>query len=229
MSSTITTTPPTASLDEPAFTSSPAATGDDGSESMNRGANYFFGFLITFVVLLLIFVGCGVLSRRRLMTRRQAVLLETWGTGEGDMLVRAPTLLEKSMVKSNPGWMSLMPLSVKLLRGPQFVLQGDGPLTSIPHLDLPRQLEAGDYSRPGHSSLSIPSWIQEESKRLSLRHKEKTLPVEGIEIVVMIIMPSETHLRQGIVDDDDDSRLLPEYQMGVATLPWYTDIQTQSH
>jgi hypothetical protein len=36
---------------------------------MSQGANYFFGFLITFVVLLLVFVACGISSRRYFFNR----------------------------------------------------------------------------------------------------------------------------------------------------------------
>ncbi|KIK98903.1 hypothetical protein PAXRUDRAFT_823324 [Paxillus rubicundulus Ve08.2h10] len=36
-----------------------------GSSPIITSANYFFGFIITFVVLLLLFVGCGIGSRRR--------------------------------------------------------------------------------------------------------------------------------------------------------------------
>ena len=57
--------------------------GDGGGGGMaTRGANYFFGFLITFVVLLLIFVGCGIGSRRRFLARRRDGMfdgLDPWG------------------------------------------------------------------------------------------------------------------------------------------------------
>lgn len=53
---------------------------------MQEGANYFFGFLITFVALLLIFLGCGVGSRQRAAARRRAMLmsgLDAWATEDG--------------------------------------------------------------------------------------------------------------------------------------------------
>jgi len=65
-------------------------TGDDngggGGGLANRGANYFFGFLITFVVLLLVFVGCGIGSRRRYLARREAMFvdnMEPWAVPGG--------------------------------------------------------------------------------------------------------------------------------------------------
>ncbi|KAF9051468.1 hypothetical protein BJ165DRAFT_1524405 [Panaeolus papilionaceus] len=232
MSSAFTTTAPitsTVSFDEPTFTTPPASDGgDDGAGSMNRGANYFFGFLITFVVLLLIFVGCGILSRRRLMVRRQAALLETWGAGDGDGLLKVPTMLEKPIVTSEPDWMFLMPLTARLLCGPQLILRGDDPITSTePRVEDPGpHLDASEHPRHGRSSLNLPSWIHEESKKLSLRHREKPLPVEAIEVAVMITMPSEMQLPHVPEHaSDDDTQQLPEYQLGVATMPWCTEIQ----
>ena len=48
----------------------PTDTSGESTEGTPRGANYFFGFLITFVGLLIIFIVCGIGSRRRLARRR---------------------------------------------------------------------------------------------------------------------------------------------------------------
>ncbi|KAJ3530215.1 hypothetical protein NMY22_g8665 [Coprinellus aureogranulatus] len=59
---------------------SPAALGstrdDTGSGRATRGVNYFFGFLITFITLLLLFVLCGVGSKRRAAARRRRDRME---------------------------------------------------------------------------------------------------------------------------------------------------------
>ncbi|KAL4072525.1 hypothetical protein V8B97DRAFT_2006942 [Scleroderma yunnanense] len=49
------------------FETAPPATStpSSGGSSSQNGSNYFFGFIATFIVLLLIFVSCGVGSRRR--------------------------------------------------------------------------------------------------------------------------------------------------------------------
>lgn len=73
-----------------------AGGGDDGSLAQ-RGANYFFGFLITFVVLLLVFVGCGIGTRRRYLARRQAALfgnLDPWGSPYPTVEQKEPLLYE---------------------------------------------------------------------------------------------------------------------------------------
>lgn len=75
---TITSTTPSPSPTNPL----PGVNDGGNGGSGQRGANYFFGFLITFVVLLLIFVGCGIGSRRRFLARRNAALfagLDPWG------------------------------------------------------------------------------------------------------------------------------------------------------
>jgi hypothetical protein len=62
---------------DPAATSHPASQGSTkgyepgGPANMTRGANYFFGFLVTFIVVLLLFVACGIGSRRRAAARRR--------------------------------------------------------------------------------------------------------------------------------------------------------------
>ena len=68
------------------FESTPPATGtpnnNSGGSGNSTGSNYFFGFIATFIVLLLIFVTCGMGSRRR-----SRFLASTWGrTFEGNEL-----------------------------------------------------------------------------------------------------------------------------------------------
>lgn len=82
---------------------------------MQRGASYFFGFLITFVVLLLVFVGCGVLSRRRFIARRRRRFdwdMEPWTETMqgGNVGYVPPVLLEKDFVKarSESRWRDLV-------------------------------------------------------------------------------------------------------------------------
>ena len=76
----------------------PGVSDSGNSGSGQRGANYFFGFLITFVVLLLIFVGCGIGSRRRFLARRNAALfagLDPWGAALRDgRAAQAPRMYE---------------------------------------------------------------------------------------------------------------------------------------
>jgi len=77
---------------------------NNSGASTQHGASYFFGFLITFVVLLLIFVGCGVVSRRRFSARQRARFewnMQPWAERmeEGVGYV-PPVLVEKSFAST---------------------------------------------------------------------------------------------------------------------------------
>ena len=90
--------------------SSPTDTGDESTGGTPRGANYFFGFLITFVGLLIIFIICGIGSRRRLARRRGLNdALEPLGrfrTLEGGET--RPEFYERTLVVGEDRWISLM-------------------------------------------------------------------------------------------------------------------------
>jgi hypothetical protein len=55
-------------------TPSPSQTNGSNPGPMSKDANYFFGFLIAFVALLLLLVSCGFASRRFAYRRRMAAL-----------------------------------------------------------------------------------------------------------------------------------------------------------
>ena len=59
-------------MSSPASTTEFSLPTESGGESSGtpRGSNYFFGFLITFVGLLVVFIICGIGSRRRFARRR---------------------------------------------------------------------------------------------------------------------------------------------------------------
>jgi len=85
-------------------TTEPTVGPSNSGGNTQRGASYFFGFLITFVVLLLIFVGCGVVSRRRFSARQRARFewnMEPWAerTREGVGYV-PPVLVEKYLAST---------------------------------------------------------------------------------------------------------------------------------
>jgi len=78
----------------------PTTTAASDSNPMGqRGANYFFGFLITFVVLFLVFVGCGIGSRRRLLAeRREASLMgDAWAMSRSDAEQKRPAFYEYAL------------------------------------------------------------------------------------------------------------------------------------
>jgi hypothetical protein len=78
---------------------------------MTTGANYFFGFLITFVMLLLIFIACGVCSRRRFLYARRAGqdnlrALGTTSWSSSEPLVQ-PTFWEAWLQPATPKWTNI--------------------------------------------------------------------------------------------------------------------------
>jgi hypothetical protein len=78
--------------------------------AMSQGANYFFGFLITFIILLLIFVACGVGTRRRTpwFTRGRRPN-QTWDPVRDDpSLQPEPMLWEAWVVGGSPQWTTMM-------------------------------------------------------------------------------------------------------------------------
>ncbi|KAF5378747.1 hypothetical protein D9615_007009 [Tricholomella constricta] len=71
---TVSTSTPTRtqSQDDPFGWPLPAIPTTSGSQStLARNSSYFLGFLITFCVLLVVFIGCGIASRRHLVSRRR--------------------------------------------------------------------------------------------------------------------------------------------------------------
>ena len=95
---------PTSFTASPSDSPTPTDGGNSGGgSSMQRGANYFFGFLITFVILLLIFIGCGIGTRRRFAQRRAlflATLDPQWGMPK-EILPPRPSLFETPFVVSD--------------------------------------------------------------------------------------------------------------------------------
>jgi len=65
------------------------ASRDEGPTGNQRGANYFFGFVFMFTVILLVIVGCGIGSRRRYFSSRrdsERGTLDPWTSGtKGDV------------------------------------------------------------------------------------------------------------------------------------------------
>jgi hypothetical protein len=73
-------------------------TSSDSNVMAQRGSNYFFGFLITFIILFLIFVGCGIASRRRLLRARGDTLAtDPWGVAWPVVEQKRPTFYEYSL------------------------------------------------------------------------------------------------------------------------------------
>ena len=104
-------------MSSPTFTvTSPSPSPTDSSASSSggsqHGSNYFFGFLITFVGLLMIFIAFGIGSRRRFAARREARLNGPWESlrhfPNGKLEENPPHLYEQPFVMGEDKLQSLM-------------------------------------------------------------------------------------------------------------------------
>ncbi|KAF9031697.1 hypothetical protein BDZ89DRAFT_1158816 [Hymenopellis radicata] len=186
-----------------AATSSPSPT-QSGDSGAAKGANYFFGFLITFIALLFIFIGCGVTTRRRLQ-RRRIINLDALASMPGFFGSRAglvidendkPLLCERWTERAEePTWTCMQPLSVSNVTAKTLVSDHSPPVR------LPSR------NPNAINGLSLPTWAHPPTKPVldSAATVDETL----LQISVMITMPHD----KGVEDE------IPEYQIGVAQLP----------
>ncbi|KAF9460021.1 hypothetical protein BDZ94DRAFT_1266926 [Collybia nuda] len=202
---------PPGPVDSPDISETTPNDSEANSGNMHPGANYFFGFLITFIVLLFIFIGCGLGSRRR-MARRRAMFLSDAGPWAGlrpDISQKEPTLWEPELVKGGDMWDSIMPLSMSVLQ--------------------PSAAEATAFQNPTSASRSLSpfsftSWIP--ASRSASNNKFNLAgaggevlpePVE-LQVAVMIALPSNKgSANEGSVVG------LDECQFGVIRIPWEGD------
>ncbi|KAF5310735.1 hypothetical protein D9619_007897 [Psilocybe cf. subviscida] len=191
----------------------------DGGGLGSPGANYFFGFLITFVVLLLIFIGCGIGTRRRFVARRNAALLagtayEPWGplSKDGSQFQTQPELYEKlvadPVVKDH--WRETMPLSATYRRGSpevntQAILQGlydhemhpdHYEIENTPPLQDQQPRTPGQHLRAWIPCLSNTQQKEHEIEEAPETEKVESPPPEFLDVAVMIAMPTQPAARR---------------------------------
>ncbi|KAF4564623.1 hypothetical protein EYR40_010790 [Pleurotus pulmonarius] len=194
----------------PATTTTPSPGVDNGG--MQKGANYFFGFLIAFIALLLVFVGCGVGTRRRFMMRRG--VMGDWA-GPASLYSESapqkePMFVESWLEKGGDRWESMTPLSTTAIRPqPQTPEPSIAPLP-VTTLSTFRQLIPHPHL-PFRRHLSPPSTV---AKRESL---ESTPPPESLAVTVMIAMPIQ---KSDVEHQHQDDEPLPEYTFGVTQVDW---------
>ncbi|KAI6019979.1 hypothetical protein F5J12DRAFT_496825 [Pisolithus orientalis] len=172
-----------------AVTPSSTVGSDSGSSgSAADSTDYFFGFIVTFVVLLLLFVSCGLGSRRRsaLLRPLWARNLETdhdgadfgsgglflgdrpgWGQGKSAQLTRPVCwetwLLPRPDERISPQWKDLQPISATFVRPTSSVgLRGRSKISSPTSLPLSAAADSRSpaASQPSLSVLTQPSWYR---------------------------------------------------------------------
>ncbi|THV04746.1 hypothetical protein K435DRAFT_790750 [Dendrothele bispora CBS 962.96] len=183
---------------------------------MSRGANYFFGFLVTFIALLLLFIGCGLGSRRRLNRRRG--LFGDFGNwdsrSEVGEPVPEPELIEPYLQKGGEIWSRIQPLSTNLVPSKP----PSGFLRPVP----PPMVRSPSRNPAAIHGLSLPTWrpglpiVTDREKKMDTKDKIDTWAGQSeMQVAVMIAMPSRSR-----PPDADNERNPVEYQIGVAYVPW---------
>ncbi|TFK73355.1 hypothetical protein BDN72DRAFT_956562 [Pluteus cervinus] len=200
----------------PSQTTSPDNS-NGGNSSMQRGANYFFGFLITFVALLLLFVGCGIGSRRR--SRRRGLMAsadDPWGDGftpQSRVTQPEPDFWEPSFTKGGDDWGTMMPLSMttisQLAVAPSdTTLNPSNSRTSHRHRFLP--------SFSYHPWLSSPRQTDSDPGKPTVVMVEQPPVPQTLQVSMMIAMPS----MHRYPNDRQEDPPPVEYQLGIVQLPW---------
>ncbi|KAL1691961.1 hypothetical protein GGG16DRAFT_90769 [Schizophyllum commune] len=208
--------PSTISSTTAATAASAMSSSDDGG--MARGANYFFGFLITFVALLLIFVGCGVGTRHRRMRGGTGFMFD-WNT-PAEVPKEEPRLYEGYLEKAQGdlAWVDVMPVSATILRP-----KADEPVSSSSSESRPppRRTWLDRLRRRATPPPDVPAARpSEDIERKARRPRTPSPPPpdETLQITMMIAMP--TPPRPPNDTTPDEQRGLDEYQLGVLQKPW---------
>ncbi|KAJ3513005.1 hypothetical protein NLJ89_g3189 [Agrocybe chaxingu] len=243
-----------------ASTPSSESSGDSGGNGSgadsSRGANYFFGFLITFVLLLLIFAGCGLGSRRRMFFSRRfqnADAFGPWttygddGIGRGEIV--EPVVYEKAFEKAEETgdkWADLKPLSATLIRRPRDPSDATSlQKPSLPEDPPPNPADSdptSTSSTPAEIHRRLPAWLPGRKKKPPSEPPTagpEDIP-ETIQVAFLIVMPSmassSMHAPKMPTDEEKAAAVrererefeMPEYQIGMATVPWKTEIRSRT-
>ncbi|KAL0959877.1 hypothetical protein HGRIS_011546 [Hohenbuehelia grisea] len=221
----------------PTASTSAAASNNPGS-GMQRGASYFFGFLITFIALLLIFVGCGVGTRRR-FARRRALLFGgpdfDWaGLGSPGVEKEPPVFHDSWFVKGGEDWDTMLPVSTVAIRplSPDSKQSGVDPTTGA---QAPPPPPAQSLLARARHRIAPPRLFGLMHSSASSRDPEsnrevepKTPPIQApasatpnmLEVTVMIAMPISPAAKQAAMQLPPDEKPLDEYAFGISRVDW---------
>ncbi|KAF7426235.1 hypothetical protein PC9H_008602 [Pleurotus ostreatus] len=194
----------------PAVTTTPNPGGVNNG-GMQKGANYFFGFLIAFIALLLVFVGCGVGTRRRFMMRRG--VMGDWAGPASPYNESAPQkeplFVESWLEKGGDRWKNMTPLSTTAIRPRPKTPEPS--ITPLPVTTLSsfRQLIPHPHF-PFRRHLPPSTVVKQENS-------ETTPSPESLAVTVMIAMPTQ---KSDVEHQHQEDEPLPEYSFGVAQVDW---------
>ncbi|KAF8814662.1 hypothetical protein BYT27DRAFT_7249710 [Phlegmacium glaucopus] len=192
---------------------SPTASSGEGDLDTQRGANYFFGFLIAFVGIIMILFVCGIGSRWRVASRREGVTnFRPFRSISNDKSEGPPQFYECPFVIGEDKWSNLMPLSASICKNEENgsdLFAHD--LEELP--PAPRSTRC--LTCHVFPSFFLPNWSCIHHKNPQTRHDPD--PPETIQIAIMIVMPYKPQNH-----DQPPKKLdhLPESQIGDISLPW---------
>ncbi|KLO06990.1 hypothetical protein SCHPADRAFT_1001977 [Schizopora paradoxa] len=90
---------------------------NDGPPGISKSSSLLFGFLVTFLVLFVAFMACGMSSRRAMDRRRRRGLAGlSGGTDVKHVEMHRPPLWDVWISSGKACWRDMMPLSVKVIR-----------------------------------------------------------------------------------------------------------------
>ncbi|KAJ8082970.1 hypothetical protein PM082_008830 [Marasmius tenuissimus] len=201
----------------------PTSTPANDNGPSNRGANYFFGFLITFVALLLIFIGCGIGTRRRLQRNGGLLDFDSWGDEQPGSTQTEPRLLEPKLTKGGEKWCSIQPLSTSLLLKSQLSSVEKKPDENSSSNARPLPPVRMPSSNPNAiHGLSLPVWVSQHRETKEERNDNDNDNTSGaqpghdvMQVAILVEMPTQHR-----EDIEGDEPRLHEYQLGVAQLSW---------
>ncbi|KAJ4473135.1 hypothetical protein J3R30DRAFT_3514906 [Lentinula aciculospora] len=232
---------PTSSTLTSTTSASTATSSSSSSDSTNagipsKGANYFFGFLITFIVLLSFFICCGFGTRRSL-ARRRALL--SWGQWDSDSMIGGddasdvPTLFEPRFMKNDNDtfWLSIQPLTAQKVTVPPSI-NPDNDSTPLPPLYSPPPVRRPSRNPNALHGLSLPTWLPatalttsssnnelDNSKRNGKGISRLTDSATVVQVAVVIAMPCRPGIPKVEVAGEDEC-VQKNMEIGVACEAW---------
>jgi len=227
---------PSSSYSSSSATSTQTAAASSSSTVQNsngfasQGVHYFFGFLITFIVLLSLFVCCGFSSRRRLAQRRG--LWATWDSDPGIIEQHSegstPTFFETPFVKGDDPslWFSIQPLSARQVTGAPSSLASSH---ITPVLPSPPPIRLASQNPHAMNGLSLPVWMPVSSVSSNARndHNEKAQGKDDLrttptvmQVAVVIAMPRCP--RTSALQEEGPETRPRHLEIGLACEPWNT-------
>ncbi|KAF8888522.1 hypothetical protein BD779DRAFT_1800155 [Infundibulicybe gibba] len=234
-SSIFTSSSPTTLAD----TTQTASTGT--SPATQRGANYFFGFLITFVALLLIFVGCGVSSRRRFAARRRAVLAAAAARPADDGKPRVwdvwvPPEKAAHLWERGPDWDKITPLAARTVHL-DAIKAAEAAAASSSTLFLPESVVGTRAPTPVlveppliSLDLLVPEWVLRrremraagllDGKGRKKGKKGKEVKETRMQVTVLVAMPAPRQVQAQKHEKAEEEEGPGHVEIGVASVPW---------